>query len=120
MCRNIKTLFNFDPPVTEEEIRAAALQLGEAVTLACFLTDQVIAIQGCRGCVLAVDLANGQQRVLCDNGPRSFSLCGTNWHRAVVADGPVVELLNNEELMLAHGLERPHILRHRHPHAEEA
>ncbi len=26
MCRNIKTLFNFDPPVTEEEIRAAALQ----------------------------------------------------------------------------------------------
>ena len=35
---------------------------------------------------------------------------------AVVADGPVVDLLNNEELMLAHGLERPHILRHRHPH----
>lgn len=26
MCRNIKTLFNFDPPVTQEEIRAAALQ----------------------------------------------------------------------------------------------
>jgi len=26
MCRNIKMLFNFDPPVTEEEIRAAALQ----------------------------------------------------------------------------------------------
>jgi hypothetical protein len=26
MCRNIKVLFNFDPPVTEEEIRAAALQ----------------------------------------------------------------------------------------------
>jgi len=26
MCRNIKTLFNFDPPVTDEEIRAAALQ----------------------------------------------------------------------------------------------
>lgn len=26
MCRNIKTLFNFDPPVTEEEIQAAALQ----------------------------------------------------------------------------------------------
>jgi hypothetical protein len=26
MCRNIKTLFNFDPPVTEEEIRAASLQ----------------------------------------------------------------------------------------------
>ena len=26
MCRNIKTLFNFDPPVTAEEVRAASLQ----------------------------------------------------------------------------------------------
>jgi hypothetical protein len=26
MCRNIKTLFNFDPPVSTEEIRAASLQ----------------------------------------------------------------------------------------------
>lgn len=26
MCRNIKTLFNFDPPVTNNEIRAASLQ----------------------------------------------------------------------------------------------
>jgi len=26
MCRNIKILFNFDPPVTEAEIRAASLQ----------------------------------------------------------------------------------------------
>jgi len=26
MCRNIKTLFNFEPPVTDEEVRAAALQ----------------------------------------------------------------------------------------------
>ena len=26
MCRNIKTLFNFDPPATEDEIRASALQ----------------------------------------------------------------------------------------------
>jgi hypothetical protein len=26
MCRNIRTLFNFDPPVSEEEIRAASLQ----------------------------------------------------------------------------------------------
>lgn len=26
MCRNIKTLFNFEPPVTEDEIRAASLQ----------------------------------------------------------------------------------------------
>ena len=26
MCRNIKTLFNFEPPANEEEVRAAALQ----------------------------------------------------------------------------------------------
>jgi len=26
MCRNIRTLFNFDPPVTEDEVRAASLQ----------------------------------------------------------------------------------------------
>jgi hypothetical protein len=26
MCRNIKPLFNFDPPVTEDEVRAASLQ----------------------------------------------------------------------------------------------
>ncbi len=26
MCRNIKTLYNFDPPATEEEVREAALQ----------------------------------------------------------------------------------------------
>jgi len=34
----------------------------------------------------------------------------------VVADGDTRELLGNEELMLAHGLERPHILGHLHPH----
>ncbi len=32
MCRNIKPLFNFDPPVTDEEIRAAALQYIRKVT----------------------------------------------------------------------------------------
>ena len=32
MCRNIKTLFNFEPPVTEEEVRAAALQFVRKVT----------------------------------------------------------------------------------------
>jgi len=34
----------------------------------------------------------------------------------IVADGPTVELLSNEPLMLDHGLETPHILRHHHPH----
>jgi hypothetical protein len=32
MCRNIKTVFNFDPPVTEEEIRAASLQFVRKIT----------------------------------------------------------------------------------------
>ena len=32
MCRNIKTLFNFEPPVTEEELRAASLQFVRKVT----------------------------------------------------------------------------------------
>jgi hypothetical protein len=32
MCRNIKTLFNFDPPVTVEEVRAASLQFVRKIT----------------------------------------------------------------------------------------
>jgi len=34
----------------------------------------------------------------------------------VIADGPTEQLLGDEQLMLAHGLEKPHILRHIHPH----
>jgi hypothetical protein len=32
MCRNIKTLFNFEPPITEEEIQSAALQFVRKIT----------------------------------------------------------------------------------------
>ena len=32
MCRNIRTLFNFEPPATEEEIRASALQFVRKLT----------------------------------------------------------------------------------------
>jgi hypothetical protein len=32
MCRNIKTLFNFEPPATEEEIQAAAVQFVRKVS----------------------------------------------------------------------------------------
>lgn len=32
MCRNIKTLYNFEPPATEDEIRAAALQFVRKVS----------------------------------------------------------------------------------------
>ncbi len=41
-------------------------------------------------------------------------------HGLVVADGPVLTLLNDEQLMLAHDLERPHILRHHHPHSDDS
>jgi energy-coupling factor transporter ATP-binding protein EcfA2 len=34
----------------------------------------------------------------------------------LVAEGPTIPLLSNEELMLAHGLEKPHCLLHPHPH----
>lgn len=34
----------------------------------------------------------------------------------IAAEGPTAGILDNEPLMLAHGLERPHILRHVHPH----
>ena len=44
--------------------------------------------------------------------PRSIVLDGGR----VVADGSTVDLLNDEALMLAHGLEKPHILFHHHPH----
>jgi hypothetical protein len=32
MCRNIKALFNFDPPVTPDEVRAASLQFVRKIT----------------------------------------------------------------------------------------
>jgi hypothetical protein len=32
MCRNIRTLFNFDPPVTNDEVRAASLQFVRKIT----------------------------------------------------------------------------------------
>jgi ABC-2 type transport system ATP-binding protein len=44
--------------------------------------------------------------------PRTLVLDGGR----IIADGPTLDLLDDERLMLAHGLERPHILRHRHPH----
>jgi hypothetical protein len=32
MCRNIKTLFNFDPPVTDDEVKAASIQFVRKIT----------------------------------------------------------------------------------------
>jgi len=39
---------------------------------------------------------------------------------AIVAQGPTQAILSDEPLMLAHGLERPHILQHHHPHGPAA
>jgi hypothetical protein len=57
MCRNIKMLFNFDPPVTDEEIRAASMQFVRKISgfnkpskanEAAFLTavDEVAGVSG--------------------------------------------------------------------------
>ena len=35
---------------------------------------------------------------------------------SVVTEGPAADVMNDESLMLKHGLERPHSLRHKHPH----
>jgi cobalt/nickel transport system ATP-binding protein len=37
-------------------------------------------------------------------------------HGQLIADGPAIDLLSNEPLMLQHDLESPHIIRHLHPH----
>ena len=50
----------------------------------------------------------------------SLAVGGTLWVVSdggkVVTDGPTRDILNDEALMIAHGLERPHILSHSHPH----
>lgn len=51
---------------------------------------------------LVVDLC--QRTIILDNG-------------MIIADGPTIELLSDEQLMIEHGLEKPHSLKHRHPHA---
>ena len=67
-------------------------------------------------------LSGGEKRLACLAGvlacqpgvlvPRVIVLDGG----AIVAQGPTAVILADEALMLAHGLERPHILQHRHPH----
>jgi len=58
MCRNIKTLFNFEPPVTDEEIRAASLQFVRKISgfnrpskanerLFSVAVDEIADISGC-------------------------------------------------------------------------
>jgi len=57
MCGNIRTLFNFEPPATEDEIRASALQF--VCKLSAFNKPPQIAIRGPHRATLATVL-NGQ------------------------------------------------------------
>ena len=72
----------------------------QPVQNACFLADHILATHGWRGCVLAVDLANGKQRVLCDNGPRIINTPGINWHMAFLAKDRHLVVSGYEEFVV--------------------
>lgn len=57
-------------------------------------------------------IATHDLELVLDLCPRTILLDGGT----IVADGPTAQLLANEQLMLEHGLEKPHALLHRHPH----
>jgi hypothetical protein len=59
MCRSIKTLFNFEPPVTDEEIRAASLQFVRKI---CGFTKPSLANE--RAFLLAIDEIADTSRTL--------------------------------------------------------
>jgi hypothetical protein len=58
MCRNIRTLYNFDPPATQEEIRAAALQYVRKISG--FSKPSRANEEACARAVDAVALASSQ------------------------------------------------------------
>jgi hypothetical protein len=58
MCRNIRTLYNFDPPATDEEIRAAALQYVRKISG--FNKPSQANEEACARAVDAVALASSQ------------------------------------------------------------
>jgi cobalt/nickel transport system ATP-binding protein len=57
-------------------------------------------------------IATHDMELVADLCPRVIAID----HGQIIAEGPTPDVLNNEPLMLQHGLERPHILRHHHPH----
>ena len=65
-----------------------------------------------RGLPVAQVIATHDLELVVELCPRVLVLDGGR----LVAQGPTVELLSDERLMLEHGLERPHVLRHAHPH----
>ena len=62
MCRNIRTLFNFDPPASDEEIKAAALQFVRKVS---GFTQPSKMNEACFN--LAVDQVSAAARLLMDS-----------------------------------------------------
>jgi energy-coupling factor transporter ATP-binding protein EcfA2 len=76
-------------PRGRRELKTILLEMPETMLIATHDLEFVVEV-----CTRAIVIDNGQ----------------------LVADGSTADILNNEDLMLAHGLERPHILRHKHPH----
>ena len=77
-----------------------------------FTTGRKELIALLRGIAATKLIATHDLELVVELCPRSIILDGGR----IIADGPTTELLADEALMLAHGLERPHILQHRHPH----
>jgi len=63
---------------------------------ACFLGDKEIAVQSNRGFVMAVDIENGGQRDLCDDGPQAFIEAGMNWRMFVLSEGRYLVVCGRE------------------------
>ncbi len=76
-------------PKGRRELKTLLLTMPETMLIATHDLEFVVEV-----CTRAIVIDNGQ----------------------LIADGATVDILNDEDLMLAHGLERPHILRHMHPH----
>ena len=58
MCRNIKTLYNFEPPATEEEIRAAAIQFVRKISG--FKSPSKVNEQAFEQAIREISLASGK------------------------------------------------------------
>ena len=85
MCRNIKTLFNFDPPATDEEIRAASLQFVRK------LSGFTCAVEGERGGVRSRDRRDGRGGAPADRlavDQRDARAIARKWRRPRSCDRP--------------------------------
>ena len=68
MCRNIKTLYNFEPPATEDEIRASALQFVRKLS-GCTRPSKVNAFVFDRAVDRVADVAHELLTTLATSGP---------------------------------------------------